>query len=202
MPEAPVATVLFDEADLQAMVARLAGQIRAVCAPGTVLVAVLDGSLVLLADLVRALDMPIEVDFLAITTFAPDSGRVRIVKDLDLEVAGRDVVLVEDIVDTGLSLTFVRSVFEQRRVRSLRVCTLLDRSVRRILPVPVDFVGAEVPDGFVIGYGLGGASWYRNLPLVALADPTVLARDPGAYVAQFHGRGSPDPQVTDVQGTR
>jgi hypoxanthine phosphoribosyltransferase len=129
------------------------------------------------------------IDFLAISPYEPGTGRVRLVKDLDLDLAGRDVVLVEDIVDTGLTLAFLMGELGRRDPASLQVCTLLDRSSRRILPTPLRFVGFEIPDEFVLGYGLDYAGRYRNLDLIAVGDAEVLAADPDAYVAQLYGQG-------------
>jgi hypoxanthine phosphoribosyltransferase len=149
-------------------------------------VAVLKGSLPFVADLTRALPGEVLVDFLAISSYAPDSGRVRIVKDLDLDVRDRSVILVEDIVDTGLTMGFLLGELRRREPRRLSVCTLFDRDVRRILPVPVDHVGFTVPDAFVLGYGLDYAGRYRNLPIVALGDLEVLRVDPDVYVPQLY----------------
>ncbi len=108
-------------------------------------------------------------------------------KDLEIDICGRDVVLVEDIVDTGLTLTYLLGELGRRQPRSLEVCALLDRSVRRIVPTPVRFTGFEIPNRFVIGYGLDFAGRYRNLSEVLAADAGVLRGDPDAYVAQLFG---------------
>jgi len=175
--------VLLDEPALQSVVERLAGQIAADHPDGVVLVGVLKGSLIFLSDLARALrDLPVTVDFLAISRYAPDSGRVRILKDLDLDVAGRDVVVVEDLVDTGLTLAYLLRQIGERGPRRVEVCTLLDRSERRIVPLPLRYVGLEVAgDVFVLGYGLHHGERYRNLRVVVTADRACLMRDPDAY---------------------
>jgi hypoxanthine phosphoribosyltransferase len=111
---------------------------------------------------------------------------VRLVKDLDTDISGRRVVLVEDIVDTGLKLGFLLRELERRRPARLEVCTLLDRPARRILPVPVDHVGFEVPDQFLVGYGLGYAGRYRDLDLLAVVDHDRLVADPDAYVDRLY----------------
>jgi hypoxanthine phosphoribosyltransferase len=192
--EAPRARPLIDGPQLQAGVRRLGHQLSETYDHGVVLVPVLKGSLLFVADLVRSLSITPVVDFLAITTYAQGTGRVRLVKDLDADIAGRDVVLVEDIVDTGLTLAFLLGELGRREPASLQVCTLLDRPGGRILPTPVRFVGFEIPDEFVIGYGLDYAGRYRNLDLVAAADPDVLQADPDAYVAQLYGtQGSRHP---------
>src|SRR5581483_6934677 len=144
---------------------------------GVVLVAVLKGSVLFLADLVRLVTVAVEVDFLAISSYAEGTGRVRLVKDLDLDVNGRDVVLVEDVVDTGLTLTYVLGELGRRGPRSLEVCALLDKATRRIVPTPVRFVGFEVGDEFVLGYGLDFAQRYRNLNCIVAGDLDALRED-------------------------
>ncbi len=166
----------------------MAADISAVHTDGVVLVAVLKGSLPFLSDLVRRLTVVPEIDFMAISAYAPASGRVRIVKDLDTDISGRDVVLVEDIVDTGLTLHYLLAELGRRQPRSLEACTLLDRTSRRIIPTPVRYRGFEVGDDFVVGYGLDFEQRYRNLDRVVVADPAVLRDDPDAYVPSLYAR--------------
>ena len=182
------ARVLIPAEDLRAGVQRLAAELSEAYDDGVLLVAVLKGSVPFLADLVRALTIVPHVDFLAISAYAPETGRVRIVKDLDADIAGRDVVLVEDIVDTGLTLTYLLGELARRGPRSLEVCALLDKVTRRIVPTPVRFVGFTVGDDFVVGYGLDFAERYRNLELVAAGDLAALRADPDAHVDQFYAR--------------
>jgi hypoxanthine phosphoribosyltransferase len=182
------ARVLIPAEELRAGVARLGAEISAAYDDGVVLVAVLKGSVPFLADLVRALAVEPHVDFLAISSYAPDTGRVRLVKDLDIDIAGRDVVLVEDIVDTGLTLTYLLGELGRRGPRSLEACALLDKATRRIVPTPVKFVGFTIGDDFVVGYGLDFAERYRNLELVAAGDLAALRGDPDAHVEQFFSR--------------
>jgi len=179
--------IVLDRAALDETVRRLAGEIAADHPNGVVLIGVLKGALVFLADLARAIEgVEVLVDFLAISRYAPDSGRVRILKDLDLDVAGRDVVLVEDLVDTGLTLAYLLEQVRSRGPRRLEVCALLDRAERRIVPLPVRYVGAEVPgEAFVIGYGLHVGERYRNLPAIVRVDPGLLAEDPDAYLSLY-----------------
>jgi hypoxanthine phosphoribosyltransferase len=155
---------------------------------GVVLVAVLKGSVPFLADMVRSLSVVPLVDFMAISAYAPETGRVRIVKDLDLDVSGRAVVLVEDIVDTGLTLHFLLAELARREPSSLEACTLLDRTSRRIIPTPVRYRAFEIGDEFVLGYGLDFAQRYRNLDRVVVGDLAVLQDDPDAYLASLHPR--------------
>jgi hypoxanthine phosphoribosyltransferase len=185
---APVARTLFSAADLRGRVRELGRQVSAAYPDGVVLVAVLKGSLIFLSDLARQLTVPVTIDFLAISTFEPDSGRVRLVKDLETDISGRDVVLVEDIVDTGLTLGFLLGELGRREPRSLEVCTLLDKAARRILPTPLRFRGFEVPDAFVLGYGLDFAGRYRNIDRLVAGDMADLTADPDVYVEQLYRR--------------
>jgi hypoxanthine phosphoribosyltransferase len=178
---------LISADELDAAVRRLAGEISAAYPEGVLMVAVLKGSVPFLADLIRHLTVSTEVDFLAISRYAPGTGRVRIIKDLDADIAGRDVVLVEDIVDTGLTLTYILGQLRQRQPNSLEVCTLLDKAVRRIVPTPVRFAGFEIPDEFVLGYGLDFDEYYRNLSRVVAGDLDTLRTSPSAYVSILYG---------------
>src|SRR5207302_2534043 len=128
------------------------------------------------------------VDFLAISSYAEGTGRVRLVKDLDVDLHDRDVVLVEDVVDTGLTLSYVLGELQRRGPRSLEVCTLLDRRAQRIVPIELKFRGFEVSNEFVLGYGLDFAERYRNLDRVVVGDLDLLQRDPDAYVESFFRR--------------
>ena len=187
---AALPAVLLDRTALRAIVHRLAGEITADHPDGVVLVGVLKGAMIFLSDLARAItDTDVTVDFLAISRYAPDSGRVRILKDLDLEVAGRDVVLVEDMVDTGLTLAYLLGHLRDLGPRRVEVCTLLDRPVRRIVPLRARYVGEEIADVFVLGYGLHFADLYRNVPYVVEADRDVVGARPDAYVAELYGPG-------------
>ena len=184
-------TVLLDQRAIAARVGRIAGRISADHPDGVVLVGVLKGALVFLADLARAVtDIEVTVDFLAISRYAPDSGRVRILKDLDVDIEGRDVVLVEDLVDTGLTLAYLLSHVRALAPRSLDVCTLLDRTVRRIVPLTPRYVGEEIGDVFVLGYGLHYVDLYRNVPYIVEADRRVVLDRPAAYVDVLYGGGA------------
>ncbi len=173
---------------LRSATARLATELSEAYLDGVLLVAVLKGSLFFLSDLVRHMGVRCQVDFLAISSYAEGTGRVRIVKDLDEDVHGRHVVLVEDIVDTGLTSTYVLGELRARGPASIEVCALFDRRARRIVPVPVRFVGFAAEDDLLVGYGLDVAGRYRNLPFVAAAVPGALEEDPDAYVAALYGR--------------
>jgi hypoxanthine phosphoribosyltransferase len=183
-------TPLLGRRELARIVERLGAEIAGDHPDGVVLIGVLKGSLIFLADLVRAIrGIDVVVDFMAISRFAPDSGRVRILKDVDLDLSGRDVVLVEDMVDTGLTATYLCGQLAERGPRSLSVCTLLDRPVRRIAPLEVRYRGVEIPDVFVLGYGLHLAELYRNLDQVYEADQQVVRADPASLVGALYGAG-------------
>ena len=181
----------MDAAGLAETVVRLAGEIDRDHPDGVVLIGVLKGSLFFLADLCRALTVPCEIDFMAISHFAPDSGRVRIVKDLDRDIAGRNVVVVEDVVDTGLTLSYLLGQLAARHPAGLEVCTLLDRSRRRIVPLPTRYCGLVIDDEFMLGYGLDYGERYRNHSGLVIGDLRVLERDPAAYVSNLYGREDP-----------
>ena len=141
------------------------------------LIGILKGASVFHADLVRAIDLVVSVDFIAVGSYGTStksSGEVRILKDLDESVEGKDVLLVEDILDTGLTLSYLLQILESRGPRSLKVVALLNKPSRRIIEVPAEYIGFEIPDHFVVGYGLDFNQRYRNLP-----DITVLKVDPG-----------------------
>lgn len=183
--------LLFEPAEIDRIVDDLAEQLSATYPDGVVLVGVLKGSVVFLADLARRLTTEALIDFLAVSPYVAGTGRVRLLKDLDLDVSGRDVVLVEEIVDTGLTVAFLRASIKRRGAASVEVCTLLDRAVARIVPVELGFVGATVSDDFLIGYGLDHEGRYRNTRSIALADEAVLAADPDAYVGVLYGNPAP-----------
>ena len=181
-PPAPPARVLLDREALRSLAARLAREIEADFPDGVVLIGVLKGALLFAADLARAMTATdVLVDFLSISRYAPDSGRVRIVQDVALDLAGRDVVIVEDLVDTGLTLAYLVQYVEGLGPRRVEVCTLLDRPVRRIVPVTPRYVGARIDDRFVLGGGLHHRDRYRNLPMVLDADRDAVTADPDAY---------------------
>lgn len=138
-------------------------------------VGILKGSFIFMADLVRHITVPVTIDFIDISSYglaAESSGEVRILKDLDTSVEGRNVLVVEDIVDTGLTLKYLLGILRERNPRSLRVCTLLDKPSRRRTVVTLDYCGFEIPDVFVVGYGLDYAEKYRNYPDIWVIKPS------------------------------
>jgi len=135
------------------------------------LIAILKGAFVFLADLSRAIRTPSRIEFMGISSYGrgkTSSGQVRVTKDLDVSIEGHDVLVVEDIVDSGVTLTYLLNVLEQRRPKSLAIATLLDKPDRRLRPVDVSYVGFKIPDEFVVGYGLDFAEDYRNLPNICV----------------------------------
>lgn len=167
--------ILFTEEQIETRIRELGAEISAHYQGKTVkMVGVLKGSVFFLTALARALDIPVKVDFLGISSFSNKTGApgvVRIAKDLDESIEGEDVLLVEDIVDTGFTLRYLLRTLAGRGPNSLAVCTFLDRTSRRIVQVPVDFRGFEIPDRFVVGFGLDYNQLYRNLGYVAVLKP-------------------------------
>ena len=169
------APYLLRDADaIRKRVAQLAADLTDILDSDSVVVGVLKGCLPFMADLIRSIEHQVEVDFLALTAFAPDSGRVRLTRDLATDVTGRKVVLVEGVGDTGFRLDFLRRHLEAHGPSEIRVCALFDRADRRVLPVPVEHSGFVLEEGFVVGYGLDHRGMFRNLPAVVSLDPEHL----------------------------
>ena len=178
-----VARVLFGREEIRRRVEELGRTITGdYVGREPILISVLKGGTVFLADLIRQIPLPLEVHLMSISPYggAEESmGRVRILLDIECDLAGRDVLLVEDIVDTGLTLSYLLSILRSRSPASLEVCTLLDRSVRRIAPLRPAYVGFDCPDTFVVGYGLDYQERYRNLAdILEVSDTAALAADP------------------------
>ncbi len=161
--------VLISATELERRIGELGAQLsRDYKGREPLLIGVLRGVTCFMADLMRQISLPLSIDFMAISSYeGKEGGAVRIVKDLEEPLAGRDVLLVEDIVDTGMTLHTLLEWLRSREPASLRVCTLLDKRVRRLVEVPIDYVGFEVPDEFVVGYGLDLRQKFRNLPFIA-----------------------------------
>ena len=137
------------------------------------LVCILKGAAVFFTDLIREIDLPLTLDFMAISSYGSatkTSGVVRILKDLDNDILGKDVIVVEDIVDSGRTLTYLMEILKSRNPASLKLCTMLDKPSRRVAEVKVDYTGFEIPDEFVVGYGLDYAQKYRNLPFIGVLE--------------------------------
>ena len=176
--EQAVTETLIERDVLQRRVAELGEEVSADYAGrDLLLVGVLKGAVFFMSDLMRNLTIPCEIDFMAITSYGDStdsSGVVRILKDLDINIEGRHVLVVEDIIDSGLTLSYLVRNLEAREPASLEVCALLTKPERREIDVPVRYTGFEIPNRFVIGYGLDFAERYRNLPYVGVLDPALL----------------------------
>jgi hypoxanthine phosphoribosyltransferase len=172
-----VTEILIEEDALRRRVAELGEEVSADYAGrDLLLIGVLKGAVFFMADLMRHLTVPCEVDFMAISSYGAatdSSGVVRILKDLDINIAGREVLVVEDIIDSGLTLSYLMRNLEAREPASLEICALMTKPDRREIDVPVRYVGFEIPNRFVIGYGLDFAERYRNLPYVGVLDPDL-----------------------------
>jgi hypoxanthine phosphoribosyltransferase len=176
--DAAIGEILIDEQTLAARVAELGAEVSAdYHGRDLLLIGVLKGAVFFMADLMRHLTVACEVDFMAISSYGDatdSSGIVRILKDLDINIEGRDVLVVEDIIDSGLTLSYLIRNLESREPASLEVCALLTKPSRREIDVPVRYVGFEIPNKFVVGYGLDFAERYRNLPYVGVLDEHLL----------------------------
>lgn len=168
-----VSTLLASEV-LQARIRELAAEIQRDAPRSTLhFVCVLKGAFLFLGDLIRSMDAPVTLDFLAVTSYGAgtsSSGEVRLVKDLDSGLEGRDVIIVEDIVDTGLTLHYLQEILRARGPRSLKTACLLSKPARRKIDVAVEYIGFTIDDRFVVGYGLDYAEQYRNLPFIGVLD--------------------------------
>jgi hypoxanthine phosphoribosyltransferase len=174
---ADVAEVLIEEEALRAKVRELGAILSRDYAGGDLtLVSVLKGALPFMADLMRAISVPVRIDLMEVSSYGgatETSGLVRILKDLSSSIEGRDVLIVEDIIDTGLTLNYLLRYLRGKNPRSLRVCALLDKPARRLVEIPIDYRGFTIPDRFVVGYGLDYGELYRNLPFVGVLRPEV-----------------------------
>lgn len=175
--ERDIKEILFNETTLDKRVKELAARIEADYAgKSLLLIGVLKGANVFMCDLMRQLPLPVEIDFIAASSYGDStesSGVVKILKDLDYSIANRHILIVEDIIDTGLTLHYLVENFKSRGPESLEICTLLDKPERRIAKLEVKYVGFEIPDEFIVGYGIDYAERYRNLPYVATLKPSV-----------------------------
>ena len=188
------ARVLFTEEDIQSRVRSLGEEISGDYeGRAPTLISVLKGGSVFLADLFRRIALPVRVDFMSISHYggeAEESGVVRVLKDLDNDIVGQDVILVEDIIDTGLTLSYLLAALRARGPSTLEVCALLDRSARRIPPLEIRYRGFDIPDVFVVGYGLDSEERYRNLPFIVAVDRAdALKEDPDALLPFLSGPG-------------
>lgn len=172
--------VLLSEEELKAKIRELGAQIsRDYAGKEPLLVSVLRGSYIFMADLTRAIDCMCRVDFMAVSSYGSgttSSGQVNIIKDLSDSIEGRDIIVVEDILDSGNTLFYLMNVLQARHPASIKLATLLDKPSRRVKPIKADYVGFEVPDKFVVGYGLDYDEKYRNLPYIGVLKPQVYEK--------------------------
>jgi hypoxanthine phosphoribosyltransferase len=170
--------VLFTHEQIQARVAELGRQIsRDYAGKSLLLIGVLKGIIFFMADLMRAIDIPVEVDFMAVSSYTPESrkmGVVRLVKDLEIPIIGRHVLFVEDIIDTGLTIQYLLRTLKVQQPASLDVCVLFNKEKRRLINLPLRYKGFEIPDYYIVGYGLDYREKYRNMPFVGLLKGRAL----------------------------
>jgi len=164
-------SILYSEEAIAQRVVELAEQIeKDYAGKELVLVGVLKGANVFMCDLMRKIDLPMSIDFIAASSYGTStesSGVVKILKDLDHSIEGKDVIIIEDIIDTGLTLSYLMKNFKNRKAKSIEICTLLDKPERRRAPIDVKYIGYKIPDEFIVGYGIDYAEKYRNLPFIA-----------------------------------
>ena len=172
-----VERILFTEEELAARVKELGAQItRDYQGKNLVVASVLRGSYIFMADLTRSIDLPLSVDFMAVSSYGAgtvSSGQVEIKKDLSDSIEGKDLLIVEDILDSGNTLYYLMDVLRARKPASIKICTLMDKPDRRVKPITADYIGFTIPDAFVVGYGLDYDEKYRNLPYVGILKPSV-----------------------------
>ena len=180
MLEQDIERVLFTEEELKARVAEIAARIdRDYAGKEPMLISVLRGSFIFMADLARAITLPCTVDFMAVSSYGSgttSSGQVKITKDLSESIEGRDIIVVEDILDSGNTLSYLFQLLQAQHPASVRLCTLLDKPSRRTKPITADYTGFTVDDLFVVGYGLDYAEKYRNLPYIGILKPAVYEK--------------------------
>ena len=176
-----IESVLFTEEQIAEIVQNMGRQIsKDYEGKNLVLVSVLKGSLMFMADLMRAITIPCSIDFLSVSSYGSGtvtSGEVRILKDLDGSLEGKDLLVVEDILDSGVTLSFLLKTLSARNPVSVRLCTFLDKPERRRVDIHADYVGASVPDAFIVGYGLDYAEKYRNVPYVGVLKPEIYTHE-------------------------
>lgn len=179
MLEKDIENVLISEEELQHKIKELGESLAAEYQDDfPLMICVLKGAMPFMADLIKRMDSYVELDFMDVTSYGNatvSSGEVKIVKDLNTSVEGRDIIIVEDIIDSGLTLSYLVDLFKYRKAKSIKIVTLLDKPSGRKVDLKADYVGFEVPDAFVVGYGLDYAEKYRNLPYIGVLKPTVYS---------------------------
>ncbi len=175
-----IGSVLLSESQLQEMVAQLGRRISEdYRGKNLLMVSILKGSVVFMSDLMRHITIPCRIDFMSVSSYGSGvktSGIVKIVKDLDIPLGGYDLLVVEDILDSGMTLQYILELLQARGPASIKLCTLLDKPERRKVDIKADYVGCQVPDEFVVGYGLDYDEKYRNLPYVGILKPEVYSK--------------------------
>ena len=180
MIENDIKEVYFSKEELHEIVKRLGAQIsKDYEGKNLTLVSILKGSVIFMADLMREITVPCEIDFMCVSSYGSgtkSSGTVKIIKDLDINLEGKDLLLVEDILDSGKTLSYLKDILLRRNPASFKICTLLDKPERRLVDLKADYSGAVIPDAFVVGYGLDYDEKYRNLPYVGILKPKVYEK--------------------------
>ncbi len=172
--------IMYSEAEVQAKVKEIGQQItQDYQGKNLLVVGILKGAFMFMADLVRHIDLHLELDFMSVSSYGSStisSGEVRIIKDLDYSIKDKDVLIIEDIIDTGLTLKYIKEILHQREPQSIKTCCLLDKPSRRKANIVPDYVGFSIPDKFIVGYGLDYAEIYRNYPAVCVLKPSVYEK--------------------------
>ena len=169
--------ILISEDELKAIVEKLGKQITEdYKGKNVLLIGILKGSVIFMADLMRAIDLPCNIDFMAVSSYGngtESSGRVKINKDLDNDIQGKDIIIIEDILDSGKTLYYIRDILSARKPSSIKICTLFDKPERREADIKADYIGSLVPNEFIVGYGLDYSEYYRNLPFIGVLKESV-----------------------------
>lgn len=173
--------ILYTEEQIKARVTEMAKQMEAdYRGKNPILVSILKGSFIFMADLVRNMDIDCTIDFMIVSSYGKKSkstGAVKIIKDLDIDIEGKHILLIEDILDSGLTLSYIKRILEAKKPASVRICTLLDKPSRRTSSITADYTGFTIPDEFIVGYGLDYAERYRNLPNIGVLDPSIYCNE-------------------------
>lgn len=176
-----VKRILISQEDIQKRVKELGVQIsKDYKGKSLMMICILKGAIMFYSDLARYISIPLSMDFMAVSSYGhstTSSGEVRIIKDLSIPAEGHDILIIEDILDSGNTLNYIKKILEDRNPASLKICTLLDKPERRVKPIEVEYKGFEIPDEFVIGYGLDFAEKYRNLPFIGVLKESVYTED-------------------------
>jgi len=171
--EYKIKSTLFTKEEIDEKVKKLATEINSFYKEKLFLIGILKGAFVFLADLIRYINLNLKIDFIEVSSYASNtesSGNINIVKDIKMDIKGRDVLLVEDIVDSGFTIAYLKEEFKKKEPKSIKVCSLLNKPSRRKVPIDLDFCGFSIPDAFVVGYGMDVNEHFRNLPFIAIVD--------------------------------